>query len=149
MAVLPDCIVSTFVVFVTIFGGFGSVGIAVTVPLNFFAFWIGYVVVPSRLGLANGVHDVIGIQSIPLKRNSGLLDDVLKCWPVLLIGTGGGTFPKEPTTISCRDDSDSPHILNEFLVNGHSRIVSLIRFAVDEDPVRCGRMERLMLQPIG
>ena len=59
MAVLPDCIVSFFVFFVTVFGGFWSVGIAVTVRFNFFAFWIGYVIVPSCLRLANRVHDVI------------------------------------------------------------------------------------------
>jgi hypothetical protein len=48
---------------------------------------------------------------------------------------GRWTFPKEPTTIRCRDDSGNLHILNEFLVNGHSRIVSLIPFGVCEGAV--------------
>jgi hypothetical protein len=59
MAVLPDCIVSFFVFFVAVFGGFCSVGIVVTVQFNFFAFWIGNVIVPSCLRFANRVHDVI------------------------------------------------------------------------------------------
>ena len=39
-----------------------------------------------------------------------------------MIGTGGRTIPKESTAISCRDDSGSTHILNEFLVDGHTSI---------------------------
>ena len=56
---MPDCIVSFFVFFVTVFRGFCSVGIVVTVRFNFFALWIDYVIVPSCLRLANRVHDVI------------------------------------------------------------------------------------------
>ena len=41
----------------------------------------------------------------PTEGNCGFLDDVLKCWTILLIGTGGGTFPKEPATIRDGDDS--------------------------------------------
>ena len=40
------------------------------------------------------------IEIIPLKkRNYSLVDDVLKRWPISLIGTSGGTFPKESTMI--------------------------------------------------
>ena len=109
-ALLPDCIASSFVFFVTVFGDFCSVGIAVTIPFTFLHILIGYVIVPSYIRLANRVHDVIGTQSIPLKGNCGFLDDVLKCWTILLIGTGGGTFPKEPATIRHGDDSGNTHI---------------------------------------
>ena len=54
---MPDCIVSFFVFYT--FVDFGSVGFVVTVRFNFFAVWIGYVIAPSRLGLANGINDVI------------------------------------------------------------------------------------------
>jgi hypothetical protein len=52
-----------------------------------------------------------------------------------LIGTCRWTFPKETAKVGCGDDSGSGHVLNEFLVNGHSRIVSLIRFGVYEGAV--------------
>jgi hypothetical protein len=60
-----------------------------------------------------------------LKGNCGIPNDVLERWPILLIGAGGWTFPKESTTVNCRDDPGSTHVLNELLVNGHIRIVSL------------------------
>jgi hypothetical protein len=40
-------------------------------------------------------------------------------------------------------------ILNEFLVNGHIRIVSLIRVVVHEGTVPCGETASLMLEAIG
>ena len=68
----------------------------------------------------------------------GVLDDVLECWPILLIRTGRWTFPEESAKVGCGDDSGSTHVLNEFLVDGHTTIASPIPFLVHKGATWCG-----------